>query len=938
MKRVFILKGLDCPNCSAKIEKEVGALPGVESSVVNLMQQTLTVQSEKSADATLAEQVETIVHSHEPDVEVSEKTEPAVTKVYLLKGLDCPNCSAKIEKEVGELGGVASSTVNLMNQTLTVQAGTSVATSLLDTVTTIVHSHEPDVEVSEKTEPAVTKVYLLKGLDCPNCSAKIEKEVGELGGVASSTVNLMNQTLTVQAGTSVATSLLDTVTTIVHSHEPDVEVSEKTEPAVTKVYLLKGLDCPNCSAKIEKEVGELDGVTSSTVNLMNQTLTVQAGTSVAASLLDTVTTIVHSHEPDVEVSEKQLEATAPVKKDEKAAVYNDEDKKRTIRLAVGAVVYAIGMALTVFAKLPTLAELAFLIVAYVILGWDVVWQAVKNITRGQVFDEHFLMSVSTIGAFAIGEYPEAVAVMLFYQVGEFFQSLAVKRSRKSISDLMDICPDSATVKRNGVLQVVSPESVAVGEIIVVKTGEKIPLDGIVVDGESMLDTKALTGESVPRSIRKGDEALSGCINQSGLLTLKVTKSFGESTVSKITDLVENASARKAPTENFITTFARYYTPVVVGMAAVLAIIPPLVLGGGWSKWLRRGFVFLIVSCPCALVISIPLTFFGGIGAASKRGVLVKGSNYLEALNKVSVVVFDKTGTLTKGVFEVANIIPAAGYQKEQVLEYAAQAESYSNHPIAKSILATYGKPIDQKQFSGFEEISGHGISVMVQGKKVLAGNSKLMESEKIAYAACDAAGTKFYVAADGSYVGCILIADEVKPDSKCAIAELKKIGVEKTVMLTGDDERIGKSVADELGLDAYYAQLLPDQKVEKLEMLDKQKRQGSKLAFVGDGINDAPVLARADVGIAMGGLGSDAAIEAADVVLMTDEPSKLVEAIDVAKATKRIVMQNIVIALGIKSVFLVLGALGMAGMWEAVFGDVGVTIIAVLNAMRILKK
>ena len=864
--------------------------------------------------------------------------EVKMKRVFILKGLDCPNCSAKIEKEVGALPGVESSVVNLMQQTLTVQSEKSADATLAEQVETIVHSHEPDVEVSEKTEPAVTKVYLLKGLDCPNCSAKIEKEVGELGGVASSTVNLMNQTLTVQAGTSVATSLLDTVTTIVHSHEPDVEVSEKTEPAVTKVYLLKGLDCPNCSAKIEKEVGELDGVTSSTVNLMNQTLTVQAGTSVAASLLDTVTTIVHSHEPDVEVSEKQLEATAPVKKDEKAAVYNDEDKKRTIRLAVGAVVYAIGMALTVFAKLPTLAELAFLIVAYVILGWDVVWQAVKNITRGQVFDEHFLMSVSTIGAFAIGEYPEAVAVMLFYQVGEFFQSLAVKRSRKSISDLMDIRPDSATVKRNGVLQVVSPESVAVGEIIVVKPGEKIPLDGIVVDGESMLDTKALTGESVPRSIRKGDEALSGCINQSGLLTLKVTKSFGESTVSKITDLVENASARKTPTENFITTFARYYTPVVVGMAAVLAIIPPLVLGGGWSEWLRRGFVFLIVSCPCALVISIPLTFFGGIGAASKRGVLVKGSNYLEALNKVSVVVFDKTGTLTKGVFEVANIIPAAGYQKEQVLEYAAQAESYSNHPIAKSILATYGKPIDQKQFSDFEEISGHGISVMVQGKKVLAGNSKLMESEKIAYAACDAAGTKFYVAADGSYVGCILIADEVKPDSKCAIAELKKIGVEKTVMLTGDDERIGKSVADELGLDAYYAQLLPDQKVEKLEMLDKQKRQGSKLAFVGDGINDAPVLARADVGIAMGGLGSDAAIEAADVVLMTDEPSKLVEAIDVAKATKRIVMQNIVIALGIKSVFLVLGALGMAGMWEAVFGDVGVTIIAVLNAMRILKK
>ena len=618
---------------------------------------------------------------------------------------------------------------------------------------------------------------------------------------------------------------------------------------------------------------------------------------------------------------------------------NKKQKKMLTRILIAAAL------LIGFHFLPFTGYVRFLfyLIPYLVIGYDILIKAFKGIKNRQPFDESLLMAVATIGAIAIalhgdGDYTEAIAVMLFYQVGEFFQSLAVKRSRKSISDLMDICPDSATVKRNGVLQVVSPESVAVGEIIVVKPGEKIPLDGIVVDGESMLDTKALAGESVPRSIRKGDEALSGCINQSGLLTLKVTKSFGESTVSKITDLVENASARKAPTENFITTFARYYTPVVVGMAAVLAIIPPLVLGGGWSEWLRRGFVFLIVSCPCALVISIPLTFFGGIGAASKRGVLVKGSNYLEALNKVSVVVFDKTGTLTKGVFEVANIIPAAGYQKEQVLEYAAQAESYSNHPIAKSILATYGKPIDQKQFSGFEEISGHGISVMVQGKKVLAGNSKLMESEKIAYAACDAAGTKFYVAADGSYVGCILIADEVKPDSKCAIAELKKIGVEKTVMLTGDDERIGKSVADELGLDAYYAQLLPDQKVEKLEMLDKQKRQGSKLAFVGDGINDAPVLARADVGIAMGGLGSDAAIEAADVVLMTDEPSKLVEAIDVAKATKRIVMQNIVIALGIKSVFLVLGALGMAGMWEAVFGDVGVTIIAVLNAMRILKK
>ncbi len=548
------------------------------------------------------------------------------------------------------------------------------------------------------------------------------------------------------------------------------------------------------------------------------------------------------------------------------------------------------------------------------------------------------MSVSTIGAFVIGEYPEAVAVMLFYQVGEFFQSLAVKRSRKSISDLMDIRPDSATVRRNGELITISPENVSIGEIIIVKPGEKIPLDGVVLDGDSMLDTRALTGESVPRSVHKGDEALSGCMNQTGVLMIKTTKAFGESTASKIIDLVENASSRKAPTENFITTFARYYTPVVVILAAFLAILPPIILGGGWTEWIRRGFVFLVVSCPCALVISIPLTFFGGIGAASKRGVLVKGSNYLEALNNVSVIVFDKTGTLTKGVFNVTDILPANGFSKEQVLEYAAEAESFSNHPIAKSILAAYEKEIDQSVISDYKEISGYGISVMAGEKKVFAGNTKLMDTECIEYTTCEKAGTKVYLAVDGQYAGCILITDEVKPDSKKAISDLKHIGVEKTVMLTGDDEKIGKSVAEELQLDKYYAQLLPDQKVEKVELLDSKKRPGSKLAFVGDGINDAPVLARADVGIAMGGLGSDAAIEAADVVLMTDEPSKLVDAIDVAKATKQIVMQNIVIALGIKSVFLILGALGIAGMWEAVFGDVGVTIIAVLNAMRILKK
>ena len=781
------------------------------------------------------------------------------------------------------------------------------------------------------------KIFLLKGLDCPNCSAKIEKEVGELKGVRSSVVNLMKQTLTIEFDSVIADTVEQKIETIVHSHEPDVEVIDKTLGAVKKEYLLKGLDCPNCSAKIEKEVGELNGVNSSMMNLMKQTLTVSVDVSAVATISKQIEMIVHNHEPEVEVSEYIAES---INKKKTNAVKDDEDesKKMTIRLITGAAIYAVGMGLSAFVKVPLFVELAFLIAAYIILGGDVVMRAVKNISKGRVFDENFLMSLSTVGAFVIGEYPEAVAVMLFYQVGEFFQDMAVKRSRKSIADLMDIRPDSATVSRNGELFTVAPETVAVGEVIVVKPGEKIPLDGVVLDGESMLDTKALTGESVPRNVKKGEEALSGCINQSGVLTIQVTKGFGESTVSKIIDLVENASSRKAPTENFITTFARYYTPVVVILAAILAIVPPLAFGEEWIEWIRRGFVFLVISCPCALVISIPLTFFGGIGAASKHGVLVKGSNYLEALNSVSVVVFDKTGTLTKGVFKVTDILPENGFDKEQVLECAANAESFSNHPIAKSILAAYGKEIDQESIEDYKEISGHGISVEVAGKKVFAGNITLMDKENISYNFCDKVGTKVYVAVDGQYAGCILITDEVKADSKKAIADLKRIGVEKTVMLTGDDEKIGKAVAEELKLDEYYAQLLPDQKVEKLELLDSKKRQGSKLAFIGDGINDAPVLARADIGIAMGGLGSDAAIEAADVVLMTDEPSKLVEAIEVAKSTKRIVIQNIVIALSIKGVFLVLGAFGIAGMWEAVFGDVGVAMIAVLNAMRIMKK
>ena len=685
-------------------------------------------------------------------------------------------------------------------------------------------------------------------------------------------------------------------------------------------FVLEGLNCPNCAARIEADAGKLTVVTAASLNLMQQTLTLEI--SKDDDIFSKVERIVHSYEPDVKVRLKADEHTHD-------HAHEGDTKKMILRMGIGAAVFA--AAILLGGKLP------LYIAAYVILGYDVVVSAVRNIVKGHVFDENFLMSLSSIGAFFIGEYPEAVAVMLFYQVGEFFQDLAVQRSRKSISDLMDIRPETASVKRNREWLTVSPENVAVGEWILVKPGEKIPLDGVVLMGDSMVDTRALTGESVPKSVHPLDEVLSGCINESGLLTIQVTKSYSESTVAKIIDLVENASSRKAPTENFITAFARYYTPAVVILAAMLAVIPPILTGGMWAEWIRRAFVFLVVSCPCALVLSVPLTFFGGIGAASRHGVLVKGSNYLEALNKVSTGVFDKTGTLTKGVFKVTEILPAESVSKEQVLQYAAWAENFSTHPIATSILAAYGKN-EPVSLSQYREIPGYGLEVETAGRKILAGNAKLMEKENIPYIACEKVGTKVYVAVDGIYQGCILIADELKADSKNAIAALKGAGVEKTVMLTGDNKNIGDAVAAELGLDESYAQLLPNEKVEVLEKLDSRKRPGSKLAFVGDGINDAPVLARADIGIAMGGLGSDAAIEAADVVLMTDEPGKLVEAIGIARETRKIVVQNIVFALGIKGIFLVLGALGMVGMWIAVFGDVGVALLAVLNAMRILKK
>ena len=608
-------------------------------------------------------------------------------------------------------------------------------------------------------------------------------------------------------------------------------------------------------------------------------------------------------------------------------------KKRFWRIMVAAVFFTVAKVNNL--NIEWLNTVLYLI-SYTIAGGDIIVQAFKNIARGKVFDENFLMTIATVGAILISEYAEGIAVMLFFQVGELFQDYGVNKSRKSIANLMNIRPEFATVKRGEELITMDPDEVKVGDIIVIKAGERVPLDAIVIEGNSMVDTSALTGESIPRTVEAGNEILSGCINVNGVITAEVTKEYEESTVSKILDLVENASSRKSHSERFITRFAKYYTPVVVTLAALLAIVPPLVISGEtYSDWIYRALSFLVVSCPCALVLSVPLTFFNGIGGASKKGILVKGSNYLEALAKTEVIVFDKTGTLTKGVFNVQEI-NSDGISQEELLELTAYAESYSNHPISKSILRAYGKGIDHNKVIDVEEISGHGVSATVGGKEILAGNAKLMKKMNITFTDVESIGTVVHVAVDEKYVGYILIADEIKDDSAQAIKEIKATNVKQTVMLTGDRKNVAEDVASQLNLDKVYAQLLPVDKVEKVEELLLQKSEKGKLAFVGDGINDAPVLARADIGIAMGGLGSDAAIEAADIVLMTDEPSKIVTAMKVAKKTLRISNENIVFAIGIKVAVLILSAIGVTTMWAAIFADVGVTILAVLNSFRAL--
>ena len=640
--------------------------------------------------------------------------------------------------------------------------------------------------------------------------------------------------------------------------------------------------------------------------------------------------------PDSAVkSERYERGEASMMKKQKIMLY---------RIIAAAVIYVPLFVLEHMGKLEFQSEIPvqFLLfmIPYLIVGWDIIYRAVRNISHGQVFDENFLMCIATFGALGVKEYSEAVAVMLFYQIGELFQSYAVNRSRQSISAMMDICPEYANIEEDGKLKQVDPDDVEIGTEIVIKAGERVPLDGVVVSGTSFVDTSALTGESVPREVTEGSEIISGCVNGSGLLKVRTTKEFDDSTVAKILELVENASSKKAHVENFITKFAKYYTPIVVCAAVVLAFLPPIILGGGFAEWIQRACIFLVISCPCALVISVPLGFFGGIGAASKQGVLVKGSNYLEALSEMKTIVFDKTGTLTKGEFVVSEVIPN-GWEKEGLLEVAALAEGYSDHPISAALKKAYEEAelgeLSMDRVEQAEEIAGHGIKAKIDGRVVYVGNAKLMEEKGVEYESCTVPGTVVYLAAEKEFLGTIVISDTVKPEAKRAIAQLKQSGVKKTVMLTGDRKDVGEAVAESLGIDEVYTDLLPGDKVDKVEALLGELGEKEKLGFVGDGINDAPVLSRADIGIAMGSMGSDAAIEAADVVLMDDNILKISSIMRIAGKTLQIVHQNIVFALGVKVLVLILGALGMANMWEAVFADVGVSVIAILNSMRTLK-
>lgn len=778
------------------------------------------------------------------------------------------------------------------------------------------------------------RIYILEGLDCAHCAEEIRAEVEKDERVKSAGMNFMKQELTVETENSCSPDeLMTTVTEVVAKLEPDVTVRER-QTFKEKKYIIDGLDCAQCAEEVREAVEKSDYANGAKMNFIKKELTVTPSKTISdKELLKQVTATVTAVEPDVTVSEKENHV-------EKKVSYTKDIVKMISAGILFIVAFILEKTIGTEQLVPKTAILTMYLVAYVICGLEVAITSIKAIAKKNFFNENTLMLIASIGAIVLGEYEEAVAVMLFYTVGEFFQSIAVNKSRRSISSLIKTKPETADVLIDAEYITVDPENVETGSIIRVKPGEKIPLDGIVESGNTSIDTSALTGESLPRDITIGDEVPAGAINISGVITLKTTRQFTDSTVYKMLQMVESAVEKKTKTENFISVFAKYYTPIVVLAAVIISLIPPLFTGFDFGTWVQRGLIFLVISCPCALVISVPLGFFGGIGASSKIGILVKGSNYLEAVAEMTTIVFDKTGTLTKGEFKVSEVQPSADKNntigKEELLEIAAYGEGYSNHPIANSIREAYGKTLSMERVTDTEEIAGHGIHTFIDGREVYLGNAKLMDAQNIAYTENKTAGTVVYVACNNVFAGSIVISDTVKEGSKDAIRDMKQVGVKKTVMLTGDRQAAADAVAAELGIDEVHAELLPADKVGQVEKLLGAQNEKERLAFVGDGINDAPVLTRADIGIAMGSMGSDAAIEAADIVLMDDDIRKIASLVKIARKTLGIVKQNIVFALAVKALVLLLGALGMANMWEAVFADVGVSVIAILNSMRTL--
>lgn len=916
---------------------------------------------------------------------------------FLLEGLNCAHCAEKINDKVSKLDYVENSNMNFVAKKLSVfMENESITEANVSKIAKIIHDTESGLTVSllknkvlgeisfdnkgniikseKKDEIDKNKVirvdFLLNNLNCAHCAEKINDKVAKLSYVENSNMNFVAKKLSVFAkGGDITKQHMSEIAKIIHETESGLTVS------LLKNKVVGALEFDNKGNIVESGNTTRRGRTDLNVLYANRNNSEEHHHEHGESCgcgehhhdhdhgeecgcgehhhhdhehgeeCGCGERHHHDHEHDEECGcgghhhdHDEHEEIKP-KKVEKPKE-KKEINKDLIKIIIGVFVYAFGIYEMAVGNTGTFGVVVFL-AAYILIGGDVLLKAAKNLFRGQVMDENFLMSIATIGAIAIGEHSEAVGVMLFYKIGEYLQQKAVGQSRKSISALMEIKAEFANLVQGGKIIQVDPEEVEVGDVIVVKPGEKVPLDGIVTEGEAMLDTSAITGESVLRSVKPGEEVVSGTINTNALIYVRVTKEYGESTVAKILDMVENAGSRKSQTENFISRFCRYYTPIVVGLALAVAFIPPLVIEGAvFRDWLYRGLIFLVVSCPCALVLSIPLSFFGGIGSASKNGILIKGSNYLEALRKVDTVVLDKTGTITKGVFKVTEINPV-GMSEDELLRFAAIAEANSNHPIAKSIMESYNEKFEEEvklsEIDKYEEIAAHGIKVLYHGKTILAGSSKLLDSENVKYEKVDEVGTTVYVAVDGKYAGCIVISDEVKEDSKRAIAEMRKVGITNVVMLTGDNEAAAAKIAEEVGLDKHYSGLLPNQKVEILEEIAKENSTGNT-AFIGDGINDAPVLARADVGIAMGGVGSDAAIEASDVVFMTDELSKLPIAKRISEKTNKIVWQNIVFAMGVKVIVMLMSTGGVANMWEAIFADVGVALIAVLNAMRTLKE